>query len=223
MKFIKFFSLISLLSIAINGNASGTLSWSDTSGSNSSFTDTSGVGADTQTFIPPSVVQPAELIVGRHSFFDSTAGSTLFSDAWAFTSGVTQKLKFEIQTFDFDDFNLPMSVLLTVNSNASWDGSSWACGTGTCSSLASFTTADNTTTTDLILSELVSGVSSGQTWYLMVGGETATNPINQSNTYEVRISETPIPAAVWLFGSALLGVGGLSSRRKSLPAETLAA
>jgi len=46
---------------------------------------------------------------------------------------------------------------------------------------------------------------------------------NASGQYDVKINATPIPAAVWLFGSALLGVGGLSSRRKSLPAETLAA
>ena len=46
---------------------------------------------------------------------------------------------------------------------------------------------------------------------------------NAFGQYNVKINATPIPAAVWLFGSALLGVGGLSSRRKSLPAETLAA
>ncbi len=39
--------------------------------------------------------------------------------------------------------------------------------------------------------------------------------IGVGNELDVRIQATPIPAAVWLFGSALLGLGSLSSRRKS--------
>ena len=47
--------------------------------------------------------------------------------------------------------------------------------------------------------------------------------VQAGGIYNVHLTTTPIPAAVWLFGSALLGVGGLASRRKSLPAEELAA
>ena len=43
------------------------------------------------------------------------------------------------------------------------------------------------------------------------------------NLINVRIQATPIPAAIWLFGSALLGIGALSSRRKSLTAKSLVA
>ena len=44
-----------------------------------------------------------------------------------------------------------------------------------------------------------------------------------NNNLDLRITATPIPAAVWLFGSALLGIGALSSRRKSLTAKSLVA
>lgn len=37
------------------------------------------------------------------------------------------------------------------------------------------------------------------------------------------VTATPLPAAAWLFISAILGVGGLASRRKSLPVDGLAA
>ncbi len=36
------------------------------------------------------------------------------------------------------------------------------------------------------------------------------------------VTSTPLPAAAWLFISAILGVGGLSSRRKTLPVDGLA-
>ena len=42
-----------------------------------------------------------------------------------------------------------------------------------------------------------------------------------SLTTDVKLTANPIPASVWLFGSAMLGIGGLASRRKSLPAESL--
>jgi hypothetical protein len=47
--------------------------------------------------------------------------------------------------------------------------------------------------------------------------------IGQVDNLDVRITPTPIPAAAWLFGSALLGIGGLASRRKSLNTDALAA
>lgn len=37
------------------------------------------------------------------------------------------------------------------------------------------------------------------------------------------VTATPLPAAAWLFISAILGVGGLASRRKTLPVDGLAA
>ncbi|MCF6203175.1 MAG: VPLPA-CTERM sorting domain-containing protein [Methylococcaceae bacterium] len=37
------------------------------------------------------------------------------------------------------------------------------------------------------------------------------------------VAATPLPAAAWLFISAILGVGGLASRRKTLPVDGLAA
>jgi hypothetical protein len=37
------------------------------------------------------------------------------------------------------------------------------------------------------------------------------------------VTATPLPAAAWLFISAILGVGGLASRRKTLPVEGLTA
>ena len=40
-------------------------------------------------------------------------------------------------------------------------------------------------------------------------------------TTDVKLTPNPIPASIWLFGSAILGIGGLASRRKSLPAESL--
>ena len=38
-----------------------------------------------------------------------------------------------------------------------------------------------------------------------------------------KVTSTPLPAAIWLFGSALLGIGALSTRRKSLTAKSLVA
>ncbi len=39
---------------------------------------------------------------------------------------------------------------------------------------------------------------------------------NFENT-NVHLTVDPVPASVWLFGSVVLGIGGLASRRKSLP------
>ena len=67
-----------------------------------------------------------------------------------------------------------------------------------------------------IANTAVSGFSStinavGVNNTLRIVGSTTT----VGNNLDVRIQATPIPGAVWLFGSALLGLGGLTSRRKA--------
>ncbi len=67
---------------------------------------------------------------------------------------------------------------------------------------------------ELVFNDLAAG------WYtLYVGG---TNDASLGGFYDINVSTVPIPAAAWLFGSALLGLVGVA-RRKSLSSKTLTA
>ena len=142
-----------------------------------------------------------------------------FFDTWAFSSTADQRLKLGIQTNYHGDFEHPFNIMLTDNKSTSWSGA-WNCAAGAVCNAFSM---PDTVVTDDILNTVID-VTAG-TWYVMVSG--ATKPyehgINSASSYEVRINQTPIPAAVWLFGSAILGIGGLASRRKSLTDESIAA
>lgn len=58
---------------------------------------------------------------------------------------------------------------------------------------------------------LITGVAEMVTFQVNVWGTTGVD----ASAYDIRVSAVPIPAAVWLFGSALMGVVGIS-RRKSV-------
>ena len=46
-----------------------------------------------------------------------------------------------------------------------------------------------------------------------VVGSTTSNGITALSTYNIAVAEVPVPAAAWLFGSALLGLTGIARRR----------
>ncbi|KGK41301.1 hypothetical protein LH51_16100 [Nitrincola sp. A-D6] len=73
------------------------------------------------------------------------------------------------------------------------------------------------------LTGLTTDVESGIAYKLLVFGGYAKDPLGSSRNFNltmsnIEVSEVPLPAAVWLFGSVLLG--GLALRRKKRLAQT---
>lgn len=60
----------------------------------------------------------------------------------------------------------------------------------------------------------------GQIYTIVLGGYKNGGWIDTTDGYQLSISQVPVPGAVWLFGSALLGLVGLQ-RRKNLPQDHL--
>ncbi|MCP4343383.1 MAG: VPLPA-CTERM sorting domain-containing protein [Desulfobulbaceae bacterium] len=59
------------------------------------------------------------------------------------------------------------------------------------------------------------------TYYITVGeylGPGMAGPISSLGSYVLHVSAVPIPAAVWLFGSALAGLGLMTRKRKGVEA-----
>ena len=80
--------------------------------------------------------------------------------------------------------------------------------------------AANSTTAGL--AELVLNSPAADTYLLAVGGSChSVNCPNSNSNYTLAVSQTavPIPAAVWLFGSALAGLG-VFGRRRAKPEDT---
>lgn len=50
-------------------------------------------------------------------------------------------------------------------------------------------------------------------WYVIFTG--GTNHASGGGLYDVTVSAVPVPAAVWLFGSGLLGLAGIARRKRS--------
>lgn len=78
----------------------------------------------------------------------------------------------------------------------------------------------NETTSDVdftILSDTTGefGVSNTDSWSIMVNGNqlTLADSLNEHEFSRVGVSAVPIPAAAWLFGSGLLGLGFIKRRR----------
>jgi len=113
--------------------------------------------------------------------------SGIFSDEWTVT------LDPAAATFNVSTSN---PLFTSFTSDYSYDGSIWS-------------TFDNLVTTDddQKYSTVISSVSK---FFVRVSGQAS----GTANSYDLRVSAVPIPAAVWLFGSALMGLVGVS-RRKS--------
>ena len=142
----------------------------------------------------------------------------------------------EASSVSLNDFDTVLTSNITLNGpnttyfDFTWefkDGSSPANIPGTSTTL-SFNAIGNFTITSILFNgvQVGPGTIGSFSGAMITGTNTIRmigNVISVGNDLDVRIAATPIPAAVWLFGSALLGIGALSSRRKSLTAKSLVA
>lgn len=69
-------------------------------------------------------------------------------------------------------------------------------------------------TTGLTTNSLIFNAQAGQIYTIVLGGNNGVNWNQQFDGYTLNITTVPIPAAVWLFGAALVGTGVIGRRKQ---------
>jgi hypothetical protein len=139
-----------------------------------------------------------------------------YSDAWTFTAiqdAIVDVVLVDISVLDGIGMGSSLGLLNGLLSGGTVDGMLWD---GDIGSLGSITTFDPMTLLDAGSGgaapfELLSAVvSAGQEVGVVVSGD---GPAGYAGI--VSLTQVPIPAAAWLFGSSLLGVAWVGRRRRS--------
>jgi len=174
----------------------------------------------------------ADIDTAKGAWFDNgnPGGGWLHDlDIGLFKSDVNTSVKLNISGVNFSNTNFGFTIFKGMASNntgyvhhGGWNADQngtplpGSDGGGTWG----FTTADIVATTDtsganpINLNEIVFNAEAGQIYTIALGGwkDGAWYEINDG--YKLNISAVPVPSAVWLFGSGVVGLLGL--RRKGL-------
>ncbi len=137
-----------------------------------------------------AVADNAAVISGSSQHFDK---GTAFSETWTFKSDTDIKAVSLTQEFFHSEFN-PFSVTIS--------------GFGIAAPISAVGGVDSVKFTYLYKG--VFDVIADEVYTIVVAGTAISDGVH----YSTRVSAVPVPAAVWLFGSALMGLVGVS-RRKS--------
>jgi hypothetical protein len=146
-----------------------------------------------------------------YQFSVSTLGLDSILLSWDQTSSGTGprdfKLAYSIDGTTFTDF-ANYSVLANASPNPVWNSSTASALYSFSQNLSSVTALNNQATVYFRLVD-TSAVSAG-------GGTVGTAGTDRVDNFSVSTAVVPLPAAVWLLGSGLLGLGGLTRRRSSV-------
>ena len=74
--------------------------------------------------------------------------------------------------------------------------------------------ASTTGGTQVSLDTIFDGVLSGGDWTLFISDNEGLDT-GQFDSWEINVTVVPVPAAVWLFGSGLIGLIGIARRKKT--------
>ena len=188
---------------------------------NISYSSTYGSGS--YSFSGP-VVPPADILMGQYQpsiytasitsgatgtatiYSTGTYGSLPPSGTVDLSSGATNPVK-----VDFSSFRLNVNVTSPVT--LSFDAPAWP-----------VTTPNSSSTFNALTDAYTLGWNNSFTnLNATVGG----NPVSINGSVQVTLSGTlqpvPVPAALWLFGSGLIGLAAFACRRRSIPHDRLAA
>jgi hypothetical protein len=170
--------------------------------------------------------QSADIDTAKGAWFDNAASPVGWLhdlDIGLFKSDVTTQVKLDVSGVNYSGTNFGITVFHNMSNNTtgyvhhgSWNASQN--GTPTPPGLG-FTAADIVATTDtsgapLNLNELVFNAQAGQFYTIVVGGWRDGAWFDTNDGYKLNVTAVPLPAAVWLFGSAIAGLG-LANRRKT--------
>ena len=151
------------------------------------------------------------LVLMLSSFMVNAASVTISPTLTSWGGYTTGLQDFEVFQLSQDSFSLGQATVELTTSLNDWSFS-----------LYSGTDVENTNSLILSGGTILSNVKTsftfsmigGEIYSLMVSGSRGDNPsFTTAFTLPVEVSEVPLPAAVWLFGSVLLG--GLAMRRRS--------
>jgi hypothetical protein len=170
----------------------------------------------------------ADIDVAKGAWIDNTATPVGWKhdlDIGLFKSDITTQVKLSVHGVNFANTNFGITVFEGMSSdqtgyvhhgdwNANMNGTPVPTGIG-------FTAGDIVATTDtsgstpINLNELVFNAQAGQIYTILIGGWRDGEWFTTNDGYVANFSAVPLPAGVWLFGSALAGLGVLRRRESS--------
>jgi len=171
----------------------------------------------------------ADIDTAKGAWQDASAIPTGWAhntDVGLFKSDVTTQVTLKLTTISDTETwsNFGVTVFTGMSSGAYNHHNNWNCPTCVGNQFKPFdannpmggtglTYLTHDATLDTI-SDLTFTANAGQVYSILLGGNSGNGNFDPHAGYSVSITSVPVPAAVWLFGSAVMGLVGIGRKRK---------